>query len=127
MRLLLVIGFLILASDVVSQNVSADQCRQMHKGRYIMESPGGGNIYIKRKRKKQHEYYLKTGNKYVFSIVWTEDCIYELIFLRGNSKHDRQFKGNKLKTEIVHFSYDTYECVLTDKEGNQFTVLITKR
>jgi hypothetical protein len=127
MRLLFFIGFFVLFSEAVCQGVSVEQCQQMRKGKYVMESPGGGDIYIKRKRKKQFEYYLKTGKKYVFSIVWTGDCNYELIFLRGNSRHDRQFKGSKLKAEIIKFSYDTYECIIVDKEGNQSTVLITKR
>jgi hypothetical protein len=127
MRLLFVIAALVLVFEGASQSVSDEQCSQMRKGKYIMESPGGGDIYIKRKRKKQHEYYLKTGKKYVFSIVWTSDCTYELTFLRGNSRHDKQFKGSKLKTEIVKFSYDTYECIVVDKEGKQATVLITKR
>lgn len=79
-------------------------CKEFHKGRYFYTPPNGGEVTLKRTRKKQIERYNNENQKFIFEINWLSNCAYELILVnaKGISKEKKkEIIGSTLHCEVL--------------------------
>lgn len=90
-------------------------CGDFKTGKFIYTAPGGGEVSIKRTKKKQIERYNNEHQKFIFEINWLDDCTYDLTLVnaKGLPKEKKQ--------EIIG---STLHCIVTASRLGHYEVTI---
>lgn len=106
---------LLTSKSIFSQNNSVDstfKCQNLHKGKYMMTGPSGGDIHIKRKKKLQIEHYNRERQKYKFKIEWIDECAYTLTLVKAKGKAAvKKYYGVNVTFKIVNIGNDYHEVI----------------
>ena len=89
---------IIFAMNCLGQSDSS-KCKKFRTGDFTYNDSAKNTVNVKRKKKKQYEYNMGTGERTVAKIRWISDCEYELTQIWSNSKSGR--KRNTSKTKVV--------------------------
>lgn len=90
-------------------------CSDFKTGTYHYIPPNGGEVYLKRTKKKQIERYNDENQKFIFTIEWIDECTYKLTL--KNAKGLPKAK----KKEIIG---STLFCKVIDANLGHYTVNI---
>lgn len=117
LRLNIISGLLILSSIIhLSYAQEEIDCSDFKTGKYHYIPPNGGEVNIRRTKKKQIERYNDENQKFIFSIHWIDDCNYELTLKNAKGLPRAQ------KKEIIGSSLT---CTVIDANLGHYTVIIS--
>lgn len=122
MRLNIISGLFLICSAIqptFAQNKI--DCTEFKTGKYHYSPKSGGEVTIKRTKKKQTERYNNENQKFIFDIIWTDECSYELTLIKtkGLPKEKRkEILGTKLICQVTSSSLGHYDVEITS-EGSE--------
>ena len=125
MRQLVLLSFFLgcITTHTYSQEAEFD-CKDLKKGKFMMTGPSGGDIDIRRTKKKQIERYNREKQKYKFSIIWTSDCTYELRLLKSSNKDE--IERPTIAVQVIENSRTQYTARISTNNGPPKEVEIFK-
>ncbi len=109
-----------LAFSTVSLAQDEVDCSDFRKGKFSYTPPNGGEVIIRRTKKKQIERYNDENQKFIFEITWLDDCRYELILVntKGLPKEKKkEIIGTSLQCKVVAASLGHYEVEITSESS----------
>jgi hypothetical protein len=101
------------------QSIDAQEdidCSEFKTGKFFYTPPNGGEVTVKRTKKKQVERYNNENQKFIFEINWIDDCTYELTLVnaRGLPKErKKEILGTSLYCKVTSASLGHYEISIT--------------
>jgi hypothetical protein len=110
-------------SSIYSQEVD---CSNFKKGKYFYTPPNGGEVWIKRKRKKQIEKYNDERQRFIFKISWEDDCKYTLVLHRTkgvNRKIKKEIIGTTLECTVIKVELDHYLVTILSKNDSSIQTI----
>lgn len=113
MKYILLILFLFIFQYSHSQ---LNSCESIRKGEFTLVDEFAGNTYIKRRKKNQIEYGLKSKIKLKSKILWIDSCTYsvELIKIIRNPSDFPVPDKLQLIVKIIEVNDNYYKCLITD-------------
>lgn len=127
-----IISIVLLASacstGLFAQSNSID-CSEFRKGKYFYTSPNGGEVTFKRKKKKQIERYNMENQRFIFSIIWSDNCHYTLTLVNAkgiDKKLKEEIIGSKLQCEVLAVELGHYKVKMTTEDFNEMVIIYTK-
>ncbi|MEY3398200.1 MAG: hypothetical protein RL220_794 [Bacteroidota bacterium] len=111
-RLFTISIILLFCASVKGQ---APSCKDVKNGKFEITAPESGTTYITRSGDEQRERNKKLGYDVIFSVVWTDECTYEL-------RPKKLIKGDPLiMGDGTHVVYNS----ITDISAEQYTVIVS--
>lgn len=120
LRLTIISALVFLFATVRAQD--RIDCSEFKTGRFHYNPPNGGEVTIKRTKKKQIERYNDENQKFIFEILWTDDCKYELVLTKtiGLPKEKKkEILGTKLYCEVINSSLDHFKVIVSSNDAEQ--------
>lgn len=108
--------FILFASTQTVNAQDVVDCSEFKKGSFHYIPPNGGEISVKRTKKKQIERYNDEIQKFIFEINWTDNCSYDLVLVKVKGLPKEQKKeilGTTLHCKVVSASLGHYEIEIT--------------
>ena len=127
MRLLILLCLILIFFQGTSQ---IENCTSFRKGKYFYTPPNGGEVTFRRTNKKQIERYNNEHQRFIFKIIWLNECEYSLTLhnTKGvNRKIKKQIIGTILKCEIIRAELDHYIMYIdgdNESEPDKVTVYV---
>jgi len=119
MKVILYITFLLLLLFSILSPISAQQkldCEDLKIGRYYCSSPNGGFVYIDRGKRKQIEKYEDEKQRFIFRIIWLDDCSYSLTLTKAVNV-EKSLKKTIIGTTITYY-------IIENKDGDHIIYFI---
>jgi len=111
----IIVVSLLTSNSMFAQYNSIDStfnCHNLHKGKFMMTGPSGGDIHIKRKKKYQIERYNRERQKYKFKIEWINECAYTLTLVKAKGKAAvKKYYGVNVTFKIINKGIDYHEVI----------------
>ncbi|WP_258541671.1 hypothetical protein [Parvicella tangerina] len=92
-------------------------CRDFKTGRFHYIPPNGGEVTIRRTKKKQIERYNDENQKFIFEINWLDDCSYDLVLVNAKGlpkEKKKEIIGTQLHCRVVAVSLGHYEIEISE-------------
>lgn len=128
MRLNIISGLLLL-SGLFQFSLGQQEldCSEFKTGKYHYTPPNGGEVSLKRTKKKQIERYNDENQKFIFSIHWINDCTYELILSNARGlprERKKEILGTKLVCEVIESNLGHYVVLISSEDQPKEEVTI---
>lgn len=108
MKVSLQMIFILTLLFSVLEPISAQQkldCEDLKIGRYYCSSPNGGFVYIDRGKRKQIEKYEDEKQRFIFRIIWLDDCSYTLTLTKAVNV-EKSLKKSIIGTTITYYIFE---------------------
>ncbi len=108
MKVSLQMIFILTLLISILKPISAQQkldCEDLKIGRYYCSSPNGGFVYIDRGKRKQIEKYEDEKQRFIFRIIWLDDCSYTLTLTKAVNV-EKSLKKSIIGTTITYYIFE---------------------
>lgn len=119
-----IISSLVLSLASVTYSYAQDllDCSEFKTGNFHYSPPNGGEVTIKRTKKKQIERYNQETQKFIFEIVWIDDCSYDLTLTKTfglPKERKKEILGTKLHCQVTDASLNHFEVIIYSDDSEK--------